>query len=571
MTPRSLHGLAVVGGTASGVAVVVPDRVLGASRSPGSPEEAARALAALDEVADQLERWAESARADGRAEEAEILEASRLIALDPVLREQIAVRARQVAAEASVRETIEVHAEALDSAGSARGSDVRELGNRVLRLLTETDMVPLPAAPTVVLARDLGPADVAELRLRNRHLLGLALARGAATSHVGIMARALGVPLVVGLGEELLADTDGEMVFLDGTQGTLVVSPDAQLRRRGNREARRREKMSRWLEAGRGEPAVTRDGARIELLCNASTPLEVRDGLAAGADGVGLVRTELAFLDASTWPSERAHERELRPILEQLRDRVATVRTLDFGGDKTPPFLEHGCERGLALSLAAPAAFEGQLRAILRASHGSRLRILLPFVRGAGEFEAAEQHVRAAVEDVGWAGSPPPLGAMIETPEAVDQVVELAAGAGFLSLGTNDLVQLALDLKRDSPLVSVEVAAAPPVLELVRRTVAGARGQGIAVGVCGEAAGKPSLAVLLLGLGVEELSVSPVKLDLIRWAVRAISLEEAEAAAEAALAAGSAREALEIGRTLLRAGESEVNLDDIDERLSGLV
>jgi phosphoenolpyruvate-protein kinase (PTS system EI component) len=262
----------------------------------------------------------------------------------------------------------------------------------------------------------------------------------------------------------------------------------------------------------------------VRLLCNAATPVEVSAGLDARAEGVGLLRTELAFLEAAAWPTEREHLAALVPILRLLEGRIATVRTLDFGADKTPPFLRGCTERGLALMLAHPEALAAQLRAIVAAGAGTRLRILLPLVESADEVRA----VRALLE------TEVPLGAMIETPTAADRAAEIARASDFLSIGTNDLVQYTLGLDRDRPLASAATAADPAILRLVDRIVTAAHACGRTVEVCGEAAGEPSVARLLVGLGVDELSAAPSRLDELRRMVRSVSAAEAAEAARSA-------------------------------------
>ena len=320
------------------------------------------------------------------------------------------------------------------------------------------------------------------------------------------------------------------------------------------------------LAARRGRPPVTRDGRRIALLCNASTAAEVRAGLDAGAEGVGLLRTELAFLTAASWPDEREHSAALGPALGLLAARVATVRTLDFGADKTPPFLAGIDERGLELALAHPDALGAQLRAILRAGGETRLRLLFPLVRDAAQLRAVRALLARALEAVGWTAPRPRVGAMIETPEAAARAEEIVASADFVSIGTNDLVQYTLELDRELPLASTLAAATPVVLAHIRDVVRAAHAVGRAVEVCGEAAGEPPVAALLVGLGVDELSVSPARLDPVRAAVRSLDAAEAAAAAAQAVRAESLEESLALGSALL----SVEAADEGGEVLDGL-
>jgi phosphoenolpyruvate-protein phosphotransferase len=560
MTERELLGLPAAGGVAVGRALVLRDVEADANGSGGAEE----ALDALARVAADLGKVAARLRAEGRVEEADILEANQLMAEDPSLEEEVRSLAAQTSAVGAVLQATERHAAQLEAIPdpmlAARAADVRRLGVRAARVLTGAPALTTPLRPTIVIADDLGPADMAELDLGGGRIRGLALAAGGATSHAAIMARALGLPMVVGLGDAILTAADGDPVVLDGEAGSVVLAPSEERLDAALREVHRRRAVRRELAADRTRPAVTRDGRKIRLLCNASTAVEVTAGLAAGAEGVGLLRTELAFLEAKRWPSEAEHVAALTPALAPLAGRVATVRTLDFGADKTPPFLAGIEERGLTLSLAHPDELAAQLRAILAAGAETKLRVLLPMVEDAGQLERVRALVPETME----------LGAMIETPAAATRAAEIAAAADFLSIGTNDLVQYTLGLDRERPVATVQAAADPEVLGHIARVVEAAHERGLVVEVCGEAAGEPALAVLLVGLGVDELSVAPARLDEIRATVRQLSVVAAGETARSALAAGSARHVLELAReALLR--ESGHERGEMVDGLGGVV
>jgi len=570
MSGLVLHGLAAAGGVAVGRALVVRDPEPVEPAKAGGEVEQERAVAALERVADELSRLAQVARAAGRAEEADILDANRQIAEDPVLLEEVRALAAVASAAASVRRATARHAELLASLDdpllASRAADVRQLGRRAARLLSGAPSFAPPPYGSILVARDLGPADVAELELAGGRVHGVALAEGAATSHVAIMARSLGLPMAVGLGEALLATADGEEIVLDGDNGVVAVAPPAHVRRAATAALARREAESRRLASARELPATTRDGRELRLLCNASTLAEVSAGLAAAAEGVGLLRTELAFLEFESWPEEADHIAFLESVLVPLRGRVVTIRTLDFGADKTPPFLAGAAERGLALTLAHPAALLDQLRAFVRAAADVRLRILLPMVETPDEVRTVRRLLLEALDTTEWPGSAPELGAMIETPAAADRVQEIAAEADFLSIGTNDLVQYTLGLDRELPLASARAAADPAVLGLVASVVEAAHARGISVEVCGEAAGEPPLVALLVGLGVDELSVAPARLDEVRAVIRSLSFDAAQRSARTALGAGSAESALALAAELV----SDEPLDELGEARDSL-
>jgi phosphoenolpyruvate-protein phosphotransferase len=539
MSERDLRGLAASGGVAIGRALVWHDAELGAA--DGDP------LVALDAVAAELTRGADRYRAAGLGDEADILETNKLIVEDPALRLEVERLGAELGPVEALRQATARHAELLaalaDPMLAARATDVRQLGVRAVRALTGTTM-PEPSERSILITRDLGPADVADLRLEQGLVVGIALADGAATSHAAIMARAFGVPMTVGLGEDALSIREGETVIVDGADGTVVVDPSTSSLLYAEAEVSRRRQLHEERVAARGLPAVTRDGRFLSLLCNASTAAEVTAGLEAGAEGVGLLRTELAFLEASAWPTEEEHLAALSPALARLGGLVATVRTLDFGADKTPPFLAGIADRGLTLMLSYPAELEKQLRAIVRSAEGTELRILLPLV------ERAEQvrTVRALL------GNPDvSVGAMIETPAAAGRAAEIAAEADFLSIGTNDLVQYTLGLDRERPVASAATAADPIVLRLIAQVVDAAHAAGKTVEVCGEAAGEAAVAALLIGLGVDELSVTPARLDELRETVRRLSFADAAGAARRAVEASAARAALALAAGLLSA------------------
>lgn len=539
MSERELRGLAASGGVAIGHALVWHDAEPAAGE--GDP------LAALDAVAAELAQGAERFHSAGLEDEAAILETSKLMVEDPALRLEVERLGAHLAPAESLRQATARHADLLaglpDPMLAARASDIRQLGVRAVRALAGATM-PTPTQDSVLITRDLGPADIADLRLESGLVVGIALAEGAGTSHAAIMARAFGVPMTVGLGDDLLSFGTAETVIVDGDEGIVVAGASPARLRKAENELRYRRRLRDERIAARGLPAVTRDGRTVSLLCNAVTAAEVTAGLEAGAEGVGLLRTELAFLEASAWPTEDEHYAALAPPLARLPGLVATVRTLDFGADKTPPFLAGIADRGLTLMLSHPAELEKQLRAIVRAAQGTDLRLLLPLV------ESAEQ-VRTVRALIGNADVS--VGAMIETPAAVGRAPEIAAEADFLSIGTNDLVQYTLGLDREQPVASASTAAEPIVLQLIAQVVDAAHAAGKTVEVCGEAAGEPAVAALLIGLGVDELSVAPSRLDELRETVRLLSFDNAAEVARQAVNVSSAQGALALAGRLLSA------------------
>jgi multiphosphoryl transfer protein len=527
MAEHVLTGLPAAPGTAAGRARRLDDP--GHDAPPGLPgAELARARGALAAAADELDALAGRLRADGRSEEADIVATGALMAADPALDaavERLTAAGRPAAA--AVRDACAEHAAALagldDPHLAARAEDVRSLGRRAARLAAggrgeaarDTD------EPVVLVGEDLGPADVAEL---GSSVAGVVLVAGTPTGHAAVVARGLGIPMVVGLGAALADARDGAPLVVDGAAGSVVLHPCAE-RLDAALDARRRHEAERARAvADRGLPAVTRDGVAVRVLVNAATVPELEAGLAAGAEGVGLLRTELAFLDARAWPDERAHRAALAPVLRRLRGRTATVRVLDFGGDKSPPFLDGAQERGVALLLAAPEALAAQLRAIAAEGEGTDLRVLLPLAEQPAEIETVRRLLAGAAA----------VGAMVETVSAAYAADALAAAADFLSIGTNDLAHAAAGSDRFLT-GSAPPAHDPRVLRLVARTADAARRAGVPLEVCGDAASDPVAVPLLVGLGVDELSVGAARVGRVRAWIRALDHAAAADAARAAL------------------------------------
>jgi phosphoenolpyruvate-protein kinase (PTS system EI component) len=358
--------------------------------------------------------------------------------------------------------------------------------------------------------------------------------------------------MVVGIGDELLRLTDaGTPIVVDGDAGTATVAPGAEARRRAHAAAAARRRERERSLAERALPAETVDGRRIRVLANVATASEVGVALPAGAEGVGLLRTELAFMNASGWPTEDEHRRALAPVLAPLGDMVATVRLLDFGGDKTPPFLAGTDERGIALLLSAPDALAAQTAALAATGAHTRLRVLLPMVEDPAQIAAVREAFAASSDATFGASSDATFGAMIETAAAVERVDAIAAAADFLSIGTNDLTHSVLATDRFAP--GETAAHHPRVLAAIDAVVRSGHAHGLVVEVCGEAASNPVAMPLLLGLGVDELSVGAARVGQVRRWVRASRYEDARRVAEDALKLDSAAE---VARLLGEAGDA---------------
>jgi multiphosphoryl transfer protein len=526
LTEEVLRGVTAAPGVATGRAVVLdrPRPLVETAIAPvDRVHEAERARSALLAAAAELEDVATRLREGGRSNEADIVETGVLMAADPTLIERVeslvAVGVPAAAALGAAADEIASELSRIaDPTLALRADDVRSLGRRAA---AHADGGRAQMAAGVLVARTLGPADVADLSAT-----GIALVGGGVTAHAAIVARSLGIPMVVGVGDEALEVQDGEEIVLDGDAGVLVRHPGSARVAAARAYSDRKRKDREMARANRLEPAVTIDGRRITVLGNAASVAEVIEAGEQGAEGVGLLRTELGFLDAQAWPAYEKQVAFLGPILARLERQVATVRLLDFGGDKTPPFLHGATGRGVELLLDSPVELRTQLAAILAAGDKSRLRILIPMV-------TSPQQVLAVHEALGTVldGRPAPqVGSMIETPEAAMRAGEIARVSDFLSIGTNDLTQLVLGLDRErsrsAPVTDVRV------LRLIDSTVRAAHAAGIVVDVCGEAGSDPVAMPVLVGLGVDELSVAAARVGEVRESIRGLSFAGAKLKSE---------------------------------------
>jgi multiphosphoryl transfer protein len=441
----------------------------------------------------------------------------------------------------------------------ARAADLRSVGTQVLaRLLGILPPAPRLEEPGILLAADLAPADAAALDPSTA--LGVATASGGPTSHAAVLARSLGIPAVVGLGDAVLDVREGAVVALDGDAGVLVVDPAPEVVEGFETRRREWETADRNARAETAAPAFTIDGLPVEVAANVGSPDEVAVAVEAGADGIGLFRTEFLFMSRDAMPSEDEQEAAYRAAAEALGGRPMIVRTLDAGADKPIPYLAQPAEanpflgvRGLRLGLERPELLDAQLRAILRVAADHPVRVMFPMVATLWEFRAGRAAVERARSTLVDEGRPVPdridVGVMIEVPSAALVADRLAEEADFFSIGTNDLAQYTLAAERGNERVAALADAMhPAVLELIRLAAAAAATKDRWTGVCGELAGDPLAAPLLIGLGVTELSMSAPAIPHVKQIVRRTDLASARALAERALRLSSAAEVRELLR-----------------------
>jgi len=428
-----------------------------------------------------------------------------------------------------------------------RANDVRDVGRRVLGLIAgvKQSRVDIPAN-TILIAEELTPSDTASLD-RDK-VLGFCTTTGGATSHVAILARSLGIPAICGIDESTLEVANGTLVVLDGNRGVLRRDPDeASLKEAEERIARQLARREQERAAA-SRPAQTSDGHRIEVVANIRNAKEAEEAVAIGAEGVGLLRSEFLFDDRDTAPSEEEQAREYTAVAQALGpERTLVIRTLDVGGDKPLTYLPLPKEdnpflglRGVRVSLDRPDMFRVQLRAILQAAPLGKLHIMFPMIASLEELRAAKAIL---AEEARATGHDAKVGVMIEVPAAAMIADKLAEEADFFSIGTNDLTQYTLAMDRGHPKLAKHADALhPAVLKLIGLTVAGAHKHGRWVGVCGGIASDAMAVAALVGLGVDELSVSVPSVPSIKAQLARLSLAECKAVAEEVVQLGTAAE-----------------------------
>jgi phosphocarrier protein FPr len=520
--------------------------------------DAARELAALEAAVRETGEAITSQRDDVAArageDEARIFDAHLLFLRDDALLEPAHASIRNEGASAALAwhdavDGVAATWDTLDDAYMrARAIDLRSVGTQVLARILGVEV---PAArldaPGILVAADLTPADTAGLDPATA--LGIVTSHGGPTSHAAVLARALGIPAVVGVGPHMLSVPEGSSLAVDGDRGEVRIDPPAEVVARLETERRQRSDRLARLRAHAGEPATTLDGTVIEVAANVGGPGEVAAAVEAGADGIGLFRTEFLFMDRDALPDEHEQEAAYRGAAEALEGRPLLVRTLDAGADKPVPALGQAREanpflgvRGIRLGLERPELLVAQLRALLRVAVVHPLRVMFPMIATTDELLAARAAVQRAREETGIDAAVE-VGIMVEVPSAALMAHALAGDADFFSIGTNDLTQYTLAADRGNEHVaSLNDPLHPAVLRLVATTAAGAEASGRWIGVCGELAGDELATRVLLGLGVRELSMAAPAIAAVKDAVRSTALDDARSLAADALACETAAE-----------------------------
>jgi phosphotransferase system enzyme I (PtsI) len=557
MSERTLNG---VGATPlSDVGTVIwyrPDANLTLPELPSSDNmdsqiQYERFETARDSAQEELETERERVTERIGAEEAAVFDAHIQFLNDPQIEESVMEAIDDsLPAEHAVHEAFSEpisQFEQMEGRMAERADDLRDVRDRLIRILTGANRADLGGLPeeSVILAERLTPTDTAQLD--PDIVAGFATVTGGRTSHAAIFARSLALPAVVGVGEMLHEIEDNTEVIVDGDAGEVISNPNEETRRQASQTSR---------ADIRSEPVATADGEPIEVAANVGSPFEIEGAVEQGADGIGLFRTEFLFLDRDNPPNEDEQYKVYRDALSTFPERRVVVRTLDIGGDKPIPYLNLAeeenpflGERGIRRSLEPDTElFKTQLRALLRAAGEteSNLAIMFPLIATVEEFEAARNQVvevKDTLEAAGASVGNPEIGLMIETPATAFMGEAFAARADFLSIGTNDLTQYVLAADRGNEHVAdLHDPRQPAVLRAISRTIDAAAETDAWVGMCGEMAGDPDLTELLLGLGLDELSMSAVTIPDVKAQIVNTNIEAARTLAERALHASTKRE-----------------------------
>ncbi len=444
-------------------------------------------------------------------------------------------------APGALRDTIAQHVQVFDAMADSylreRASDIRDLGRRILtHMQSGRPVTPVAYQKTVLVGEDISASQLAEIPQEN--LAGIVSASGSSSSHVAILAQAMGIPAVMGVSDLSVGRLEGQKIIADGYRGDVFVNPSALVLEEFARLQSEESQLTEVLKQVAGKDSVTPDGVAVPLYLNVGLVSGVESEAQAEGDGVGLYRTEIPFLMQDRFPGEEEQLRIYRKALEAFAPRPVTLRTLDVGGDKMLPYFPVHEDnpflgwRGIRISLDHPEIFLTQIRAMLRASVGlDNLTIMLPMISTVTELDLAIALINQALDELleeGEAVVRPPIGIMIEVPSAVYQIGAMAKRVDFFSIGTNDLTQYLLAVDRNNARVaSLYQSLHPAVLRAIRQVIDEAHQLGKPVSVCGEMAGDPAAALALLGLGVNSLSMSASNFSRVKWVIRSFTRDEA--------------------------------------------
>ncbi|TWT96730.1 Phosphoenolpyruvate-protein phosphotransferase [Botrimarina colliarenosi] len=559
-----LQGIAVSPGVAIGEALVVDNEGFRIPRRflprDAIDREIARLTKAIDETTAEINESRRRITERLGDDYGSIFSAHAQMVNDRKLRQELEelIRDRHYSAEYSVSRVLRRYAKVFQSLEGAymaeRANDIFDIEKRLLRRLLgeKREELAQVSSEVIVLARNLTPSETAAMK--PEFTRGFATETGGPGSHTAIVAEGLGIPAVVGTGAFLSDVSGGEMVIIDGDEGLVILRPDEETLARYRHEVAEQKTLAAKLDELSDKACETLDGQRIQLLGNIEFPAETKLCLQRGVDGIGLYRTEFLFLTGDSIPTEEQHYAAYREVAAAMQGRPVVMRTLDLGADKLPLFPAPDDERNpflglrsIRLALKHVDIFRLQLRAILRATNDGDVRVMFPLVSNLLELRRARMVLADAMEDLEEEGVPfnrdIKVGMMVEVPSAVVMMERFVDEVDFFSIGTNDLVQYTLAVDRSNKdVASLYTSADPAVIRLVKMAIDAADAGGKPISLCGQMSGAPLYTMLLLGLGLRSLSVTPAAAPEVKRVVRSTTMEHCQCVAERVLTLESARD-----------------------------
>ena len=538
-----IRGKGVISGIAIGKIMLAGQNLDGylVNYVPESKEtEQEKAEAALTAVAEILRESIERLQKQEMAEQAAIMEAHRMMVQDPMMAQKIEEKLDEnPSAPHAVLKSAEEQAQMFESMEdeyfAARAVDLRDVGKRVAKYILGVKEPEIGDEKVILCGREIEPSVIAGMPTEK--IAGVLLGSGSTTAHAVIIAKARAIPTIVGLNKEDRIDkiADGDHVVIDGEAGRIVINPSESEMAEYNEKIKKQQEMAAHYAQLKDLPAVTTDGIKVELMANIGTHMDVDNALTYGAEGVGLFRSEFVFMGRQDIPNEEDQFKAYKEAVEKCGGKLCVIRTMDIGGDKPLPYLNIPTEenpflgyRAVRISLQRRDLFLPQLKAILRAGMFGKVGIMVPMIINVAEFKKVKEFIEEAKLELTHEGKAfaddVQVGIMVETPAAAVMTPVLAKYVDFFSIGTNDLVQYTLACDRGNASISyLYNHFNPAVLQLIQRTITSARENGIWAGMCGEMASDPNAAVLLMAMGISELSMSAPSIPRVKEKIRNIS------------------------------------------------
>lgn len=543
-----IRGKGVISGIAMGKIMLAGQNLDGylVNYEPEDKEtEKKKAQDALTAVAEILRESIEKLKSKDMKEQAAIMEAHRMMVQDPMMADNIMAKIEELGnAPQAVLKAAEEQAvmfeQMEDEYFAARAVDLRDVGKRVAKYILGVKEPEIGDEKVILCGREIEPSVIAGMETEK--IAGVLLGSGSTTAHAVIIAKARAIPTIVGLNKEDRIDriADGDHVIMDGERGEIVVNPAPEDIASYDEKIKKQKELAAHYAALKDLPAVTTDGVKVDLMANIGTHMDVDNALNYGAEGVGLFRSEFVFMGRQEIPTEEDQFKAYKEAIEKCKGKLCVIRTMDIGGDKPLPYLNIPEEenpflgyRAVRISLQRRDLFLPQLKAILRAGVYGKAAIMIPMIINVAEFKKVKEFIEEAKLELAHEGKAysddVQVGIMVETPAAAIMTPVLAKYVDFFSIGTNDLVQYTLAVDRGNANISyLYNHFNPAVLRLVQRTISSARENGIWAGMCGEMASDPNAAVLLMAMGISELSMSAPSIPRVKEKIRSISSVKAK-------------------------------------------